>query len=116
MRKAAPSRKSMNKKIKWALVVTVLGMTVAAALFLRPRDAVSLEAYQKIRLGMSRRAVESLLGGAGLNYDSVMTHLKDRKEIRWAEVELYEPAESDIDVKDKRQRWWLGRHAHLPRI
>jgi hypothetical protein len=128
MRKAAPSGKSMNKKIKWALVVAVLGTAEAAAWVLWPRDSVSLETYQRIRLGMTLEEVEELLDAPGqtcesfnrqlAQYDVVPIATKHRFDEGSGEITIDGDAElcatgPRAAIAENRSRYWFGRQGAI---
>jgi hypothetical protein len=58
----------MKRKLKWmAVVLAVLVMGLGAALFLLPRDRITRESWERIRLGMTEKEVEAILGEPGKN-------------------------------------------------
>jgi hypothetical protein len=57
----------MKRKLKWiGVVLVVLLLGFGTVLFLWPRDRITAESWQKIRLGMTEDEVENILGGSGL--------------------------------------------------
>jgi hypothetical protein len=57
----------MKRKLKWtAVVLAVVLLGFGAALFLWPRDRVTAESVDKIRVGMTEKEVEDMLGGPGI--------------------------------------------------
>jgi hypothetical protein len=60
----------MKRKLKWtAVVLAVLLLGFATALFLWPRDRITAESWKQIRVGMSEKEVENILGSSGLSWD-----------------------------------------------
>jgi hypothetical protein len=60
----------MKRKLKWigvVLVVLVLGF--GTALFLWPRDRITVKSYKQIRIGMTEKEAQEVLGGPGVNVD-----------------------------------------------
>jgi hypothetical protein len=51
----------MKKRL--ALAIAVLAMTVCAVAFVRPGGSITVDQYQKIEVGMSRKQIEEILGG-----------------------------------------------------
>jgi hypothetical protein len=51
----------MKKRL--ALAMVVLAPTVSAVAFVRPGGSITVDQYQKIEVGLSRRTVEEILGG-----------------------------------------------------
>jgi hypothetical protein len=61
--------KLMSKKLKWALVVAVLG-TVATVAWLRcPGGSITHGRFERIQLGMTRQDAENLIGRTGSSED-----------------------------------------------
>jgi hypothetical protein len=57
----------MKRKLKWtAVVLAVLLLGFGAAIFLWPRDRITAESWEKIRIGMTSEEVEKILGGPGI--------------------------------------------------
>jgi hypothetical protein len=52
------------------LAVSLLGF--GTALLLRPRDRITAESWQKIRIGMTEEEVAEILGGRGENYEKFL--------------------------------------------
>ena len=58
----------MKRKLKWlAIVLAVSPLGFGAALFLWPRDRITVESWRKIQLGMMEKEVQEILGGPGMN-------------------------------------------------
>ena len=63
---------TMKRKLKWiAVLLIVLLAGMAAALFLWPRDQITLESWKKIRIGMTENQVEEILGVPGMGLDQL---------------------------------------------
>src|SRR5215467_4265812 len=61
---------TMKRKLKWiAVVLVVLLVGMATALFLWPRDRITPESWEKIRIGMTEKEVEEILGQPGRKLD-----------------------------------------------
>jgi hypothetical protein len=59
----------MNRKLKWlAIVLAVSLLGFGAALLLWPRDRITAESWQKIRIGMTEKEVEEMLNKAGISF------------------------------------------------
>jgi hypothetical protein len=57
---------TMKRKLKWlAIVLAVLLLGFGTALLLWPRDRITAESWQKIRIGMTENEVAEILGGPG---------------------------------------------------
>jgi hypothetical protein len=67
----------MSRKLKWALVVLVVGAAAGAALFFWPGDPVTLETYERIRFGMHLKEVEVLVGSAGYSQEDFPLKLEE---------------------------------------
>ena len=58
----------MKRKLKWlAIVVAVALLGFGTALLLWPRDRITVESWQKIRIGMTEEEVAEILGGPGMS-------------------------------------------------
>ena len=58
----------MKRTLKWlAIVLTVSLLGFGTALLLWPRDRITVESWQKIRIGMTEKEVEEILRGAGMS-------------------------------------------------
>ena len=59
----------MKRKRKWlAIVLAVSLLGFGTALFLWPRDRITVESWQKIRIGMTEEEVAEILGAPGLRW------------------------------------------------
>jgi len=60
----------MRRKLKWlAIVLAVLLLGFGTALFLWPRDRITAESWQKIRIGMTEKEVAGILGRSGMSWE-----------------------------------------------
>ena len=104
----------MKRKLKWlAIVLTVLLLGFGTALLLWPRDRITVESWQKIRIGMTEDEVVDILGGPGMTYEGAFVQYERlEKELGKPPLEfpgpwLQEPEEG-LPVLD-RVRIWNGR-------
>ena len=66
----------MKRKLKWmAVVLAVLLVGLGVALFVWPRDRITTESWKNIRIGMTVKEVESILGRPGLRMPEFLAHL-----------------------------------------
>jgi hypothetical protein len=57
----------MKRKLKWlAIILAVSLLGFGTALLLWPRDRITAESWQKIRIGITEDEVAEILGGLGL--------------------------------------------------
>lgn len=71
----------MKRKLKWmTLVLAVLLAGFGATLFLWPRDRITADSWQQIRLGMTEKKVERVLGGPGKDWEENQAQLIALKE------------------------------------
>jgi len=95
----------MRRSLAVAIAILVVG--AAAAWFLRPGDSVTLENYQKIRLGMTLDEVSELIGRPGV----------DEEELWVPEGILPFPEFSEMNpcVPNEKvtARTWMGQKAAI---
>ena len=110
---------TMKRKLKWtAVVVAVLLLGVGAALLLWPRDRITRESWEKIRIGMTVAEVEDILGGPGIPYEDFLT-LQDRAEVVEGHFSIDEPKDSWVpmdlwkETELANTRFWLGGRGTL---
>jgi hypothetical protein len=61
---------TMKRKLKWTAVVLVVSLLgFGTALFLWPRDRITVESWQKIQIGMTEEEVAEILGGPGMGLE-----------------------------------------------
>src|SRR5262249_18595037 len=82
------------------------------ALFLWPRDRITAESWDKIRLGMREKEEEGILGGPGRNYDEYLDHLKgldkNGKRPIFDGIILSEPTGGWLVVSGDNTKYWIG--------
>ena len=60
----------MKRKLKWLAIVPAVSLLgFGTALLLWPRDRITVESWQKIRIGMTEEEVAEILGGPGVSYE-----------------------------------------------
>lgn len=64
--------KSKRKYLLMALALLLLGL--GAAFFLWPRDRITADSWTKIRLGMTEKEVEDILGEPGKELHELLLH------------------------------------------
>jgi hypothetical protein len=67
----------MKRKLKWTavvLVILLLGSGVVS--FLLPRDRITREAWNEVRLGMKEKQVEDILGGPARDLERWKFHIE----------------------------------------
>lgn len=104
----------MKRKWKWtAVVLAVLLLGFGTALFLWPRDRITRESWEKIRIGMTEKEVEGILGGPGMNQEQYM--------VQWNQLTKTERISFDGSAFDrigwqrqpKNEKIWLSRRGWL---
>jgi len=108
----------MKRKLKWiAVVLVVLLAGMAAALFLWPRDQMTTESWGKIRLGMTEKEVEGILGEPGIRYADYLAHIQNLKKpgkVFWdVEGIRLREAEGDWHPKMGEFKVWIGKRGIL---
>jgi hypothetical protein len=95
----------MKRKLKWlAIVLAVSLLGFGTALWLWPRDRITAESRQKIRIGMTEDEVVEILGGPGMNHEEYLHHRRD------FEIEGPELDEPEWGVPDwEMGKTWIGR-------
>jgi hypothetical protein len=64
---------TMKRKLKWlAIVLAVSLLGFGTVLFLWPRDRITVASWEKIRIGMTEKEVEDILGEPGLSYQEYL--------------------------------------------
>jgi hypothetical protein len=67
----------MKRTLKWiGVVLVVLLIGFGLALFLWPRDRITRESWERIRIAMTEKEVESILGGRGMDAGEYQEALK----------------------------------------
>jgi len=95
----------MKRKLKWlAIVLAILLLGFGTALFLWPRDRITAESWQKIRIGMTEKEVESILGKRGIDEDLADEELT-KSAFKVKGPELMEGPDSFPETL----KYWIGR-------
>ena len=108
----------MKRKLKWlAIVLAVSLLGFGTALYLWPRDRITAESWQKIRIGMTEDEVAEILGGPGMSSDEDIAHyVRLIKELRQRPYEL---EHSRLEVPEgkeaawERTKIWIGRRGRI---
>jgi hypothetical protein len=110
----------MKRKLKWlSFVLAILLLGFGTALLLWPRDRISAESWEKIRVGMTEKEVADFLGQpSGMSLDQLQGH-----HFNWFSwLVLVEPINYDaitVDVgwnprpglnQDTHKFWTSQRH------
>jgi hypothetical protein len=108
----------MKRKLKWlAIVLAVSLLGFGTALLLWPRDRITVESWQKIRIGMTAEEVAEILGGPGTRLEEYRTEF-DRLEKELGQP----PFESEgLGLEEPRGKWvvpervkvWAGRRGRI---
>jgi hypothetical protein len=94
----------MKRKLTWtAVFLALLLLGFGAVLFLWPRDRVTHESFEMIRVGMTENEVEGILGGPG----------KDLQTFLVQDVNILVDRGITIDhqIDHLETRVWVGRRA-----
>jgi hypothetical protein len=91
---------TMKRKLEWlAMVLAVSLLGFGTALLLWPRDRITAESHDMIRMGMTEKEVEDILGGPGIPYQEAAQIAGER-----------------LDLIDQARKWdskntkiWLGQ-------
>ena|SRR6516162_9178251 len=101
----------MKRKLKWtAAVLAVLLLGFSAALFLWPRDRITAESWKVIRVGMTEKEVEEILGAPAMvtnefNAKNSQYYLAKGTIISF---QLFEPTGDWPDDDPEKTRFWQG--------
>ena len=103
----------MKRKLKWlAIVLAVSLLGFGTALLLWPRDRITVESWQKIRIGMTEDEVAEILGRPGMSHEEYLDEInRPEKEVdqMFFEIEDPRPAGGVRLVVWDRARIWTGR-------
>ena len=105
----------MKRKLKWlaiVLAVALLGFGTASLLW--PRDRITAESWQKIRIGMTEKEVEGVLGEPGLNWVQVheaeLEYLETFGKVpRGTGLFFWEP-ENLVGFHPEAMKTWKSKH------
>jgi hypothetical protein len=103
---------TMKRKLKWlAIVLTVSLLGFATAFCLRPRDRITVESWEKIRIGMTEKEVENILGSSGISwyeFDAIAKNAGKNPFIPKGPI-FFEPVFIDVTLVMGQDKLWLGR-------
>ena len=102
---------TMKRKLKWtAVVLVILLLGFGAVLFLLPRDRITPQSWKDIRLGMTEKEVEEILGGAGMSEKQCSAHIQ---ESVIKTLELVEPNRSVWVLRFQLHTFWVGQRGKM---
>jgi hypothetical protein len=109
----------MKRKLKWlsiVLAVSLLGF--GTALLLWPRDRITAESWQKIRIGMTEEEVAEILGGPGMSREEAAAeYFRLEKELGRPPYEIQDPRLEEPEVPENvdgdTARIWTGRRGSI---
>ena len=108
----------MKRKLKWlAIVLAVSLLGFGTALLLWPRDRITVESWQKIRLGMTEEEVAEILGRRGMSPEEFLDQYNRLEQellaspFRLDGPGLDEPAPRALDWD--RGKIWTGRRGMI---
>jgi hypothetical protein len=108
----------MKRKLKWiaaVLAVSLLGF--GTALLLWPRDRITAESWQKIRIGITEEQAAEILGNPGMNYEKfVDQYVGLEKELGRPPCEIELPTLEQPEGKrfvEERTTIWTGRRGMI---
>jgi hypothetical protein len=93
---------TMKRKLKWIVVfILVLFVGLGAFLFLLPRDRITADSWKQIRIGMTEKEVEDILGGPGMSDEEMWGHFEDDfKKLGKVRFKM-----TDFGYKSRRKIW-----------
>jgi hypothetical protein len=108
----------MNRKlVKIGVVLAVLLLGLGGAFLLWPQDRITAVSWEKIRIGMTEKEVETILGGPGIDEHEFWLQYEALKEkcgkepFVWDGHDLGGHPVSDID--DPEVKFWLGYRGQI---
>ena len=106
----------MKRKLKWlAIVLAVSLLGFGTALLLWPRDRITAESYEEIRVGMTENDVEQLLTRVGMKEENAKDQIERLTKLGNAPFgfvgEIKQEPEGDFEPV--LTRIWIGRRAIL---
>ena len=107
---------TMKRKMKWtAVVLAVLLVGFGTVLFLWPRDRITAESWKLIRIGMTEKEVENILGSSGLSRDEFVAKPFIANEVSLSEPGYYYALQAILIIAqdEGRDRYWLGRRGMI---
>jgi hypothetical protein len=105
----------MKRKLKWlAIVLAVLLLGFGTALLLWPRDRITAESWQKIRIGMTEKEVAEILGSRGMSRQEYWAEYERlEKELGRAPFENVGQPEGRGQLAWDRIKIWTGRRGRI---
>ena len=113
---------TMKRKLKWlAIVFAVSLLGLGTALLLWPRDRITAESWQKIRIGMTEDEVAEILGGPGMTFNEFFAERQRLEEemffaptkvVHGPRFEVEDPSleePEDKAVVGDRAKVWTGQ-------
>jgi hypothetical protein len=106
-----------RKLVKITLVLT--GLLLIGVFLLGPRDRITKASWDEIRVGMTEKEVEQILGGPGRSLDGFWDHMRAiKKQSGQARPLVYDHKRSFAEpeiiiVSNEKDRYWIGRHGEL---
>jgi hypothetical protein len=98
----------VKRKLKWLVIVLAVSLLgFGTALLLWPRDRITAESWQKIRIGMTEDEVAGILG------KPTKTEILTLKTWQWEDPHLEEPADKGLFVVGERDKLWSGRRGMI---
>ena len=104
-----------RKRVKIALVLTILFVVAGGAILLWPRDRITVQSYEKIRVGMTLKDVEAILGGPGISVEEYL-HIEGLRQNppQGDGILLNEPERTDAVIAQITEaKVWFGRRGYL---
>ena len=106
----------MKRKLKWlAIILAVSLLGFGAALLLWPRDRITADSWQKIRIGMTEDELAEILGGPGMSYaEAGAEHDRLEKELGRPPFELEPLSLEEPEGKGfVEAKVWTGRRGMI---
>ena len=104
-----------RKGPKIALVLAVVLLVAGGAILLWPGDRITVQSYEKIRIGMTRQDVEAVLGGPGISVEEYL-HIEELRQNppQGDGILLNEPERTDAVIAQITDaKVWFGRRGYL---
>ena len=112
---------TMKRKLKWiAVLLAVLLLGFGTALFLWPRDRITPASWKDIRIGMTEKEVEDILGSRGITFEEFEIQTNALANLVPDGASRSEPDLSRFcgNLLEERLRgacpkYWIGRRGYL---
>jgi hypothetical protein len=99
----------MKRKLKWlAVVLAVLLLGLVVTFFLWPRDRITAESWEQIRIGMTEKVVEEVLGGPGKTLAEYQAALGEHPGVNG-----YDASEGAPVIDDGSGKIWISRRGFM---